>query len=95
MPESGEPARDALRHRDDTIVDRYKGMEIRVRARRFGHDAWTCTIRICGAPHRVLQSVGATLRTTDAGITRQAALALAFLEAMTLCDLILERKKPL
>lgn len=79
--------------RDDTIVDQYKGMEIRVRARRFGHDAWTCTIRIAGAPHRVLQSIGATLRTT-AGTSRQAALAIAFLEAMTLCDFILERRKP-
>ena len=95
MPESQEPVRDALRHRDDVIVDRYKGMEIRVRARRFGQDAWTCTIRICGAPHRALQSVGATLRATDAGTTRQAALAFGFLEAMTLCDLILERKAPL
>jgi hypothetical protein len=83
-----------MQHRDDTIVDQYKGMEIRVRARRFGQDAWTCTIRICGAPHRALQSVGATLR-ADAGTSRQAALAFGFLEAMTLCDLILERKKPI
>ncbi len=87
-----------MHERDDTIVDQYKGMQIRVRARRFGQDAWTCTIRICGAPHRALQSVGATLRTTDAGTdarsSKQAALAFGFLEAMTLCDLILERKKP-
>ncbi len=94
MPEPLVPMGGARRLRDDTLVDRYKGMEIRVRARRFGIDAWTCTIRICGAPQRALQSVGATLRTAEVGSTRQAALAFGFVEAMTLCDLILERKKP-
>lgn len=79
---------------DDTIVDQYKGMEIRVRARRFGSNAWTCSIRICNAPQRVLHSIGATMQATDEGVSRQSALAMAFIEAMTLCDLLLERRRP-
>ena len=78
---------------EDAIVEHYKGMEIRVRARRFGHNAWTCTIRIYNAPQRALQMVGATLRVTEDGISRQSALTGAFLEAMSLCDLMLERMK--
>lgn len=75
-----------------TIVDQYKGMEIHIYARRFGHGAWKCSIRIYNAPHRALQTVAATLRITDNGVTRQSAMTLAFMEAMSLCDLILENK---
>ncbi len=80
--------------RDATIVDQYKGMEIRVRARHLGRGAWTCTIHICNAPHRALKTIGATLKVTDNGASRQAALANGFTEAMSLCDLILEKKSP-
>jgi hypothetical protein len=72
------------------IADHYKGMAIRVRARRFGQDAWTCTIRIWSAPHRALRTVGATLRASDHGVSRQVALMSGFIEAMRLCDLLLD-----
>lgn len=76
----------------ETIVDQYKGMEIRIRARRFGLHAWRCSIRIGNAPHQALQSIVATLYATDDGISRQVALTGAFIEAMALCDLLLERR---
>ena len=75
------------------IVDQYKGMQIRIQARRFGVNAWSCTIRICNAPHRALQSLQATVKATEAGVSLQAALGSAFTEAMSLCDLLLERKR--
>ena len=78
---------------ENTIVDHYKGMKIRIHVRRFQDDAWRCTIRIYNAPHRVLQTVSATLRATDHGVSRQSAMAHAFLEALSLCDLILDKKK--
>ena len=74
------------------ILDHYKGMEIRVRVRRFGMHAWRCTIRIGDARHQALQSLDATLRATEEGVSRQAALAGAFIEAMALCDLLLEKR---
>ncbi len=77
---------------EGTIIDQYKGMEIRVRARRLGRGAWTCTIRICNAPHRALKTIGATLKVTDDGVSQQTALADGFTEAMSLCDLLLEKK---
>ena len=77
----------------DTIVDQYKGMEIRIRARRFGLHAWRCNIRICGAKHQALQSLAATLRESDDGVSKQAAMLGAFLEAMSLCDLLLEKRR--
>lgn len=90
-----QPVGDALHLarlvRRDTIVDHYKGMRIHIRARRFGNDAWTCSIRIGNAPHRALRSLRATVRSTEAGISLNAALAFAFTEAMSLCDLLLER----
>lgn len=75
---------------DETIVDHYKGMEIRVQARRFGLRAWRCSIRIGNAPHAALQSVVATLKATDEGVSRKAALLGGFVEAMALCDLLVE-----
>lgn len=77
---------------DQTIVDHYKGMEIRVQARRFGLRAWRCSIRIGNAPHQALQSVVATLQATDDGVSRQTALLGGFMEAMALCDLLLEKR---
>ncbi len=79
--------------REDTIVDHYKGMQIHIRARRFGANAWTCSIVICDAPHRALQSLRATVRATEEGVSLQSALGSAFTEAMSLCDLLLERKR--
>ena len=75
----------------DSIVDYYKGVEIRIRARRFGQHAWRCSIRIGNARHQTLQSIVATLRSTDEGVSKQAALTGAFMEAMTLCDLLLDK----
>lgn len=83
-----------VRHeREDTILDYYKGMEIYVRASRFGANAWTCSIRIGNPPHRTLQNLAATVRATEDGVSLQAALGLAFTEAMSLCDLLIERKR--
>ena len=78
---------------ESTIVDQYKGMQIRIQARRIGVNAWSCSIRICNAPHRAFQSLQATVRATDAGVSLQAALGAAFTEAMSLCDLLLERTR--
>ena len=92
-----EPVGEALsliRYEPETmIVDQYKGMQIRIQARRFGANAWSCTIRICNAPHRALQSLQATVKATEAGVSLQSALGSAFTEAMSLCDLLLERKR--
>lgn len=78
---------------ENTIVDDYKGMQIHVQAQRFGANAWSCSIRICNAPHRALQNLHATVRTTEAGVSLQTALGSAFTEAMSLCDLLVERKR--
>lgn len=78
---------------DETIVDQYKGMEIRVQAQRFGVRAWRCSIRIGTAPHQALQSVVATLQATEDGVTRQAALLGGFVEALALCDLLVEKRR--
>ena len=78
---------------ENTIVDHYKGMQIHVHARRFNANCWSCSIRICDAPHRALQTLHATLRATDAGVSLETALGTAFAEAMSLCDLLLERKR--
>lgn len=78
----------------DTIVDQYKGMEICVRARRFGTHAWRCSIEIGNARHQALHSVAATLHATEEGVTEQAALLGAFIEAMALCDLLVEKPQP-
>ena len=78
----------------DTIVDLYKGMEICVQARRFGMHAWRCSIKIGNARHLALHSVTATLHATEEGVTKQAALLGAFIEAMALCDLLVEKPRP-
>lgn len=78
----------------DTLIDHYKGMEIRVRARRLGQHAWRCRIRIRQQDGLALDSVGATVRSTEAGVTQQSALLGAFMEAMALCDLLLEKSRP-
>ena len=78
---------------EETIVDYYKGMEIRVHARRFGLRAWRCSIRIGNAPHQALHSIVATLQTTEDGVSRQAALLGGFMEAMALCDLLVEKRR--
>ncbi|MBC7513444.1 MAG: hypothetical protein H7234_03290 [Herminiimonas sp.] len=78
---------------ENTIVDQYKGMQIHVQAQRVDANGWSCSIRICNAPHRALQSLHATVRATEAGVSLQAALGHAFTEAMSLCDLLLERKR--
>lgn len=77
-----------------TLVDHYKGMEIHIHTHRFGQGAWRCSIHIFNAPHRVLRTVAATLRIHDHGITQQSALTFAFMEAMHLCDLLLETSLP-
>ena len=79
----------------DTIVDQYKGMEIRVQARRCGSDAWRCDIRIDNARDASLHSIAATLHATEDGVSKQAALMGAFIDAMALCDLVLEKRRPM
>lgn len=72
--------------KEQTIIERYKGAEIRIRATRFGHHAWQCKIHIHHARRNPLRSISATLNATDGGVSKQMALSAAFMEAMTLCD---------
>ncbi len=81
-----------LADQPESIVDHYKGMEIRVRIRRFGLHAWRCSVRIGDARDQVLDSLAATLHATEEGVSKHTALTNAFIEAMALCDLLLEKR---
>ena len=76
---------------ENIIVDQYKGMEIQVRAQRLSSNDWQCSIHICPGsegPCRAFQSV---VTAPGDAATRHTIMGYAFVEAMTLCDQMLEQ----
>ncbi len=75
---------------DNLIVDRYKGMEIVIRAQLGECNTWRYYIQICAVSRSTRKRLLSTVRSTTGRLPRSAAMARAFTEALQLCDSVLE-----